>query len=105
MAAHKSNTVSVDGVASVRFGLAMVAKQMQMETMERELFADKKDIIKATKLLCTESAINRCDTSGITGPCLYLLKILLRQYGHSCLVKVADIYPWVIPQALQHHKV
>ena len=106
MAAQKTNSVSMEGVASVRFGLAMVAELMQKEIMESsKLFADTSGILKATKSLCTETTINKCDPPGITGPCIYLMKLIYRQYGHTCLIKVADKYPWIIPKTLQNYKV
>lgn len=106
LAAQKTNSVSMEGVASVRFGLAMVAELMQKEIMESsKLFADTSGILKATKCLCTETTINKCDLPGITGPCIYLMKLIYRQYGHTCLIKVADKYPWIIPKPLQNYKV
>ena len=106
LAAYRSNSVPIDGVARVRFGLGEVAELMQKEAMESsEASVSSENIMKATKSLCTESAINKYDASGITGPCVYLMKLIVRQYGHPCLTKVAAKYPWVIPSTLQHCKV
>ena len=104
--AYRSNNVPINGVASVRFSFGVVAELMRKEAMESsEAFTMPEKILKATKSLCTESAINKCDASGITGPCVYLMKLIFRQYGHPCLIKVAGKHPWVIPSTLQHCKV
>lgn len=60
-------------------------------------------ILITSRHACTADRINTIDTSGksnTTGPIVYLLKLLARQSGFSCLKKIAEGHNWVIPPEL-----
>ena len=61
---------------------------------------------------CTDDRINIIDTTGksnTTGPIVYLLKLLVRQAGLSCLKKIVERtdvqLKWLIPQELSRDEV
>ena len=52
---------------------------------------------------CTAEGVNSIDATGesnTTGPIVYLLKLLMRQSGISCLKKAVEKYHWVVPMEL-----
>ena len=60
-------------------------------------------LLQVTRMLCTDKSINHIDVTGgsdTTGPIVYLLKLLMRQYGTDCLQQVSEVQPWVIPPEL-----
>ncbi len=62
------------------------------------------DLLELAKEVCTDPVINTTDfnISGVdcVGPGIYLLKLLVRQYGFMCLKEVSVRHPWVIPEGL-----
>ena len=64
----------------------------------------------ACRRACTEERINTIDTTGktnTTGPIVYLLKLLVRQAGFSCLKKIVEKPDgkWVVPPGLGRDEV
>ena len=55
--------------------------------------------------VCTDRAINTTDfgASGedVVGPAVYLLKLLVRQYGFPCLKEVSQQHQWILPEGLR----
>lgn len=99
---HSHSQVSlgyIEGIAKVRFALSVVAE------LFHEDVAMKSTLLDAVKKVCTDTSINCVDSStkqsDITGPVLYLLKLIVRQYGFSCLEKVSAAYTWVVPPELK----
>jgi len=107
----------IEGMAKVRFALSVVAEHFhECATMKPEECATTKPeqfhkhvtmkpaLLHAVRTLCTDPSINHIDQTGqtdTTGPALYLLKLIVRQYGFSCLTKVAKKHPWVVPHELK----
>jgi len=88
----------IEGVANVRFALSVVAEQFHKRvTMKPALLC-------AVRSVCTDPAVNLFDQteqSDTTGPVLYLLKLIVRQFGFPCLKEVSVEHPWIIPHELK----
>ena len=54
---------------------------------------------------CTEDRLNTIDATDTTGPIVYLLKLLVRQAGFSCLKKIVEKHKWVVPDVLRSAEV
>lgn len=104
------NTMSVqllEGLAKVRFSLSVVADILEKDSSSKQKThpsSPTKQLIYTAQNVCTDLHVNVIDTSGCldtTGPVVYLMRLLVRQYGMPCLEKVANTYPWVVPQQLK----
>ena len=65
---------------------------------------DANQLVHVAGELCTDSGVNHIDITGdsdTTGPIVYLLKLLMRQYGTDCLQRVSKDHQWVVPQILR----
>ena len=61
-------------------------------------------LVHVAEVLCTDSGVNHIDVTGdsdITGPIVYLLKLLVRKYGTDCLQRVSKDHQWVVPPPLR----
>ena len=61
-------------------------------------------LLHITHDLCVDHRVNVVDPTGrvdTTGPALYMLKLLIRQFGYSCLKAVSTSHPWIIPEELR----
>ena len=87
----------IEGVAKVRFALSVVAEQFHKRiTM-------KPALLHAVRTVCTDPSINHIGDTGqtdTTGPALYLLKLIVRQFGFPCLKEVSVERPWIMPHEL-----
>ena len=85
-------------MAKIRFALSFVAELFHKNVaMWPALF-------HAVKEVCSDATINYVDSNGQTdsfGPLLYLVKLIVRQYGFPCLVEVSTAHMWVIPPELK----
>ena len=100
-AGHSHGEISlgyIEGVAKVRFALSVVAELFHKhEAMGPALLHGVKEV-------CTDATINHVDGTGQTdtiGPILYLLKLIVRQYGFPCLAEVSTAHTWVVPPELR----
>lgn len=109
-----SENVSVqflEGLAKVRFALSVVAEVMERQTSSKhmvETSAQAKQLVYTACNVCCDLNVNVIDITGrsdTTGPIVYLMRLLVRQYGMPCLETVADAYSWVIPRQLRNAKV
>lgn len=86
----------LDSLAGVRFALSVVVDKMKNGSL------DDADLHKAASELCTDTQVNLMDPTGLditTGPVLYILRLLVRQFGFPYLKTITQTYPWVMPQA------
>ena len=61
-------------------------------------------LLHAVRAVCIDTSVNHVDGTGqtnTTGPVIYLLKLIVRQYGLSCLTEVCAAHTWVIPLGLR----
>ena len=101
------STELLEGFAKVRLSLskfAFILQRTLVASSEQELQSSQlENLVRTAKHICSDANVNIIDTSGgqdTTGPIVYLLRVLVRQYGMSCLEKVSASYPWVIPKEL-----
>ena len=94
----------LEAVAAVRFTLSIVAELIIKQITDTEIQGTPEQatqLIEAAKDICTNPSINRVDITNVTGPIVYLLKLLVRQFGTPCLQKVVETHAWVIPPELR----
>ena len=94
------NIEYLEAVAGVRFALMEITHLLHSGTQQQLIF----DMHRVEKL-CTDHHINTVDFSAsntdVVGPAMYLVKLLVRQYGFPCLKQVCEAYPWIVPEGLR----
>ncbi len=105
--AYKSNPeINIDfleGVAGARFALMEIANLLHSQLACRNSSKWFKSILLA-KDICTDHAINATDFSGgidAVGPAMYLIKLLVRQFGFPCLKSISERHQWLVPKGLR----
>lgn len=101
----------LEGVAGVRYAVMEIASifhsgsiqdTVRRSTQEQQL---QVHLLQQAEELCADPVVNTTDFSAsdedVVGPAVYLLKILVRQYGFPCLKQVFEQYNWVIPEGLR----
>lgn len=60
-------------------------------------------LMQITEEVCTDPNINTTNfvVGDVVGPAVYLLKLIVRQYGFNCLKQASVECQWVIPQGLR----
>ena len=62
-------------------------------------------IMQLAQGVCTDPAINTTHfgdkAENVVGPAVYLLKLLVRQYGFPCVKQVSERYQWIVPEDLR----
>ncbi len=104
----------LEGVAQVRYALSFIAELLSKQTTgtpiesHQELGVFVNQLLPAAREACTDPTVNKVDvvgTSGIVGPVVYLLKLLVRRYGTHCLQNIVSsptlLCSWVVPHELQ----
>lgn len=101
---HVINSRYFEGVAGMRFALKEAATLLHssiddQNTQLRLAF----QLLRVTEEVCTDPDINTTDftVGDVVGPAVYLLKLLVRQYGFDCLTQICKKYPWVVPEGLR----
>ena len=109
----------LEGVAMVRYALLVVADLLQQQVNKVEgAFppshtesvneATVIQLLKEARQICTMVGINTIDMTSkgnTTGPVVYLMKVIVRQWGFGCLKQVIKGHQWVMPAALRQDKV
>ena len=96
----------LESVAQIRFSLSVVADVLKQHISSKQkvtLSLQAQQLVSTAHNICSDSKINVIDTTGqcdTTGPVVYLMRLLVRQYGMPCLENVAKRYSWVIPRQL-----
>ncbi len=89
----------LEAVAGVRFVLSFLA---HCHLKKNNIINDA--VLGVARDLCMDTRLNIIDPSGrvdTTGPVLYLIKLLVRQFGFPCLMTVSQTHPWVVPDGLK----
>ena len=86
----------------MRYGLSVVA-----EVLRRQVTVDEEPLVahrlmQIANKICTDRTLNEFDPSVCTGPSVFLVKLIIRQYGIACLEKIIPNHPWVMPEILQN---
>ena len=96
----------LEGVAKVRFALSVVAELLNQSDQPRS----QEDGVLVVRLLhqareiCVDPNINSIDNTGqrdTVGPVVYLIKLLVRQYGQGCLQSASEAHAWIVPEQLK----
>ncbi len=94
----------LEGVAGFRFAIMEIAGLLHASYVDNTLKKSQLEIFQLAEELCRDPVINSTDfsTNGedVMGPAVYLLKLLVRQYGYPCLRHVSELYQWIIPEGL-----
>ncbi len=88
----------LEAVAGVRFALSVLAQLLEKNGIINMA------ILRVARDLCMDDRLNIIDPSGrvdTTGPVLYLVKLLVRQFGFPCLKRISQAHPWVVPEGLR----
>ena len=109
----------LEGVAKVRYALLVVAGLLQQQVNEvggafpashthiiHGATADR--LLQKARQACTMEGVNTIDSTGernTTGPIVYLLKMIVRQWGFGCLKKIVERHQWVVPVELRQDEV
>lgn len=101
----------LEGIAAFRFAMREIASLLNLSyiqgTVERSQQEHrlKLEIMQLAEELCLDSIINTVDFADglkdVEGPALYLLKLMVRQYGYPCLKHGLVDHPWIVPKGLQ----
>jgi len=94
------NIEVIEAIASVRFCLQVAADFLNSCGNAKILSETEYQFIDQIKLLCTNEAINKNFDSDsiVTGPGIYLVRLLVRIYGYSDLLTVSKKFNWIIPE-------
>ena len=95
----------LEAVATIKFGLHVIAHLLHSQccgsVTSSELVLE---LLYLGQEICLDPAINSINTShgkDIMGPSIYLVKLLVREFGSSSLAKVSSTQKWVIPESLK----
>ena len=94
----------LEGVAKVRYSLSVVAEVLKSEENGQHIM----ELLRAAGRMCSDREVNCIDPTGrrdTVGPVIYLLKLMVRQYGMPCLKAAAEIHEWIIPAELKSEEV
>ena len=94
----KISLAYIEGVAKVRFALSVVAELFQKHVAMKPAF------LHAVREVCTDTSINQIngtEQGDKLGPVFYLLKLIVRQFGFSCLAEVSAVHTWFVPPELK----
>lgn len=84
----------LEAIAKARYVLSVVAENLNDDQLSLDLH-------HIASTICTNRRINTIAVTGkadTSGPVVYLLKLLVRQYGFPRLKIVSQAHPWIIPQ-------
>ena len=104
---HRSGTPTLEyleSVAKIRYSLSVVAKVLKNAHKGHHFM----ELIKAAAEVCSHRKVNCIDPTGqkdTVGPVIYLLKLIVRQYGMPCLRVAAQVHDWLIPDQLKSTQV
>jgi hypothetical protein len=94
----------LEGVANVRFSLSVVAEVLNSEETGQHFMK----LLKAAGQICSDREVNCIDPTerqNTVGPLIYLLKLIVRQYGMPCLSVAAQGHDWLVPAELKSQEV
>ena len=84
----------LEAIAKARYALSVVAEILSNNQVDKDLF-------HIASAICTDRKVNTIGKADTTGPVVYLLKLLVRQFGFPCLKRVSQTHPWIVPQELK----
>ena len=97
----------IEGVAKLRLSLSTFTEVLSKHIAKGQEGHDSiqhRELIDNCKELCTDMTVNCVNGDNSSGPSVYLMKVLVQQYGLPTLNSVAREYPWIIPKELTESK-
>ena len=97
----------LEGVAKVRFALSVVAELLNQNDQPWSQHEDGvlvAQLLHQAREVCVDPTINSIDDTGqrdTVGPVVFLIKLLVRQYGLNCLQKASEDHVWIVPEQLK----
>ena len=94
----------LEGVAKVRYSLSVVAEVLKNAHKGHHFM----ELITVAAKMCSDHKVNCIDPTdqqNTVGPMIYLLKLIVRQYGMPCLRVAAQVHNWLIPAQLKSTQV
>ena len=93
----------LESVAAIRFAIMEVARVLYFLFSIKGVDESHKIQQLVSRLMqhTEEICVNATDTSDISGPALYLLKMIVRQFGFPCLNYLSEDFEWIIPNNLR----
>lgn len=86
----------------MRFAMMEVAALLDSSCQAQPLSFQ---LLKTVEEVCADPDINFTKGGVIVGPAMYLVKLLVRQYGFSFLKRISKEYPWIVPDTLRKTEV
>ncbi len=95
----------LEAVATVKFGLQVIVHLLHSQCYGSESSSESVfDLLHLVQKICLDPVIHVTDTSyekDVMGPAIYLVKLLVREFGSASLVKISSIHKWIIPDSLK----
>ncbi len=93
----------LEGVAGIRFALMEISRILYSLFSTKDISPSYEVQQSVSRLMqhAEEVCANVTGTPDISGPALYLLKMIVRPFGFPCLKFVSEIFEWVIPESLR----
>ena len=96
----------LEGVAKVRFALSVVAELLNQNDhpWSHEDGVLVVQLLHQAQEVCVDPNINSVDDTGqrdTVGPVVFLIKLLVRQYGLNCLQRASEAHTWIMPEQLK----
>ena len=91
------------GVAGIRFAISEIASIQNFLFVNKDSERPQDIQLLVSRLMQQAQDICVCSTNpnDLSGPAVFLLKIIVRQFGFPCLKSVSEEYEWVIPMSLR----
>ncbi len=105
---HNISIRYLEGIAEARFAIAEVASligtQCSGEAGSVPELLLRSNVMQFAEQICEDPDLNQTDfgASGVdvAGPVVYLIKLLVRQFGFPCLKLACERYQWIVPENL-----
>ena len=94
------NIEYLEAVAGVRFCLMEIAHLLHSNCSGKKIPESMNHRQQLLISQVKEMYQDHTDYASV-GPSLYLVKLLVRQYGFPCLNQVCETHPWMVPEELR----
>ena len=96
----------LEGVARVRFALSIISELLNQndQPWSHEDSVLVAQLLHQAREVCMDRNINSIDDTGqrdTVGPVVFLIKLLVRQYGLNCLQRASEEHVWIVPEQLK----
>lgn len=112
LTSYKSNPVIsigyLEAVAGAKFAITEVANFIHSQLIDEVVTRHSENVsalMERAREICSDTIVNITTVSSksvdVTGPVVYLLKLLVRQFSFPCLKQASERYPWIVPEGLR----